>query len=192
MKNLYAVRYSRALIATKIREDDELVSVDISREGAEEVLVCTRFGYINRYDASEIRSWLPAFGVKALEMKSRTNDEVTGAHYFTEKDLCPAHAERKSQKNAPRRNTQGPPRQCRKQYVPMTKNRSNEIISSLVIHHKNANLDLDAYVYGSDGHQPLDYSQLRNATAPSGRKTLKKNIGNPEKLVITLNNDDFS
>lgn len=194
LKNLYAVRYSRALIATKIREDDELVSVDISREGAEEVLVCTRFGYINRYDASEIPVMAPpAFGVKALEMKSRTNDEVTGAHYFTEKDLLVLLTQKGNlRRMRPGEILKGRRVNVGKQYVPMTKNRSNEIISSLVIHHKNANLDLDAYVYGSDGHQPLDYSQLRNATVPSGRKILKKNIGNPEKLVITLNNDDFS
>lgn len=194
LKNLYAVRYSRALIATKIREDDELVSIDISREGAEEVLVCTRFGYINRYDASEIPVMAPpAFGVKALEMKSRSNDEVTGAHYFTEKDLLVLLTQKGNlRRMRPDEILKGRRVNVGKQYVPMTKNRSNEIISSLVIHHKNANLDLDAYVYGSDGHQPLDYSQLRNATAPSGRKILKKNIGNPEKLVITLNNDDFS
>lgn len=194
LKNLYAVRYSRALIATKIREDDELVSIDISREGAEEVLVCTRFGYINRYDASEIPVMAPpAFGVKALEMKSRSNDEVTGAHYFTEKDLLVLLTQKGNlRRMRPGEILKGRRVNVGKQYVPMTKNRSNEIISSLVIHHKNANLDLDAYVYGSDGHQPLDYSQLRNAMAPSGRKILKKNIGNPEKLVITLNNDDFS
>lgn len=194
LKSMYAVRYSRALIATKVREDDELVSVDISREGAEEVLVCTRFGYINRYDASEIPVMEPpAFGVKALEMKGRANDAVVGAHYVSEKDLLVLLSQKGNlRRMRPEEIIKGRRVNVGKQYVPMTKNRNNDIISSLVIHHKNANVDLDAFIYGTSGFEKIDYSLLRNATAPSGKKIIKKDIGEPEKLVITLNNDDFS
>lgn len=194
LKSMYAVRYSRALIATKVREDDELVSVDISREGAEEVLVCTRFGYINRYDASEIPVMEPpAFGVKALEMKGRANDAVVGAHYVSEKDLLLLLSQKGNlRRMRPEEIIKGRRVNVGKQYVPMTKNRNNDIISSLVIHHKNANVDLDAFIYGTSGFEKIDYSLLRNATAPSGKKVIKKDIGEPEKLVITLNNDDFS
>lgn len=194
LKSMYAVRYSRALIATKVREDDELVSVDISREGAEEVLVCTRFGYINRYDASEIPVMEPpAFGVKALEMKGRANDAVVGAHYVSEKDLLVLLSQKGNlRRMRPEEIIKGRRVNVGKQYVPMTKNRNNDIISSLVIHHKNANVDLDAFIYGTSGFEKIDYSLLRNATAPSGKKVIKKDIGEPEKLVITLNNDDFS
>lgn len=194
LKSMYAVRYSRALIATKVREDDELVSVDISREGAEEVLVCTRFGYINRYDASEIPVMEPpAFGVKALEMKGRANDAVVGAHYVSEKDLLVLLSQKGNlRRMRPEEIIKGRRVNVGKQYVPMTKNRNNDIISSLVIHHKNANVDLVAFIYGTSGFEKIDYSLLRNATAPSGKKIIKKDIGEPEKLVITLNNDDFS
>ena len=194
LKSMYAVRYSRALIATKVREDDELVSVDISREGAEEVLVCTRFGYINRYDASEIPVMEPpAFGVKALEMKGRANDAVVGAHYVSEKDLLVLLSQKGNlRRMRPEEIIKGRRVNVGKQYVPMTKNRNNDIISSLVIHHKNANVDLDAFIYGTSEFEKIDYSLLRNATAPSGKKVIKKDIGEPEKLVITLNNDDFS
>jgi len=194
LKSMYAVRYSRALIATKVREDDELVSVDISREGAEEVLVCTRFGYINRYDNSEIPVMEPpAFGVKALEMKGRANDAVVGAHYVSEKDLLVLLSQKGNlRRMRPEEIIKGRRVNVGKQYVPMTKNRNNDIISSLVIHHKNANVDLDAFIYGTSGFEKIDYSLLRNATAPSGKKVIKKDIGEPEKLVITLNNDDFS
>ncbi|HHZ11347.1 MAG TPA: hypothetical protein GYA05_01400, partial [Acholeplasmataceae bacterium] len=158
------------------------------------VLVCTRFGYINRYDASEIPVMEPpAFGVKALEMKGRANDAVVGAHYVSEKDLLVLLSQKGNlRRMRPEEIIKGRRVNVGKQYVPMTKNRNNDIISSLVIHHKNANVDLDAFIYGTSGFEKIDYSLLRNATAPSGKKIIKKDIGEPEKLVITLNNDDFS
>lgn len=194
LKDLYAVRYSRALIATKIRPDDQLVSVDISREGVEEVIVCTKFGYINRYDASEIPLMAPpSFGVKALEMKGRPNDEVIGAHYIGERDLLIILSQKGNLKRMrPDEILKGHRSNVGKQYVPMTRNGNNEIISSVIIHHKNANINLDAFIYGSEDYEAIDYSLLRSATAPSGKKIIKKNIGDPEKLVITRNNDDFS
>ncbi len=193
LKSLYAVRYSRALIATKIREDDELVSVDISREGDDEVVVCTRFGYINRYDAEEISIMAPAsFGVKALEMKNRPNDGVVGGHYVSSRDLLILLSQKGNIKRLrPDEIVKGHKNNVGKQYVPMTRNRNNEIISSEIIHSKNANINLDAYIFGSEAYEAIDYSLLRSATAPSGKKIIKKNIGNAEKLIITRNNDDF-
>lgn len=194
LKNLYAVRYSRALIATKIREDDELVSVDISRDGAEEVVVCTKFGYLNRYDADEVTIMAPpSFGVKALEMKNRPNDEVVGAHYISERDLLILLTKKGNiRRIRPDEITKGRRSNVGKQYVPMTRNRNNEVLSSEVIHAKNANQSLDAYIYGNEGIATIDYSLLRSATAPSGKKITKKNIGDAEKIVISKNNIDFT
>jgi len=65
VSEMNANRYSRALKATKIRPEDELVSVDISSEERTEVVVVTKEGFINRYDASEISIMAPpSFGVK--------------------------------------------------------------------------------------------------------------------------------
>ncbi|MDD3999692.1 MAG: DNA topoisomerase IV subunit A [Bacilli bacterium] len=193
LKDLYAVRYSRALKATKIRENDELVSVDISTEGDDEVVVCTRYGYINRYDAKEISIMAPAsFGVKALEMKGRPKDKVVGAHYVSNRDLLILLSQKGNiRRLRPDEIVKGRKNNVGKQYVPMTRTGSNEIISSEIIHSKNANLSLDAFIFASEGFEVIDYSLLRSATSPSGKKIIKKNIGNAEKLIITRNNDDF-
>lgn len=82
LKNYVAFRYSKSLLATKLRAGDELVSVDCGPNDSD-VVVITKEGYINRYKADEIPPMAPpAYGVKALEMKNRPGDEVIGGHYL--------------------------------------------------------------------------------------------------------------
>ena len=88
IKSFEVNRYSRSLRATKLRDDDEVVSVDITSAEDAEVVIATNQGYMNRYDSSEISIMEPAsFGVKSIEMKSRPDDYVVGAKYVLEKDL---------------------------------------------------------------------------------------------------------
>ena len=194
LSELKATRYSRALKATKIRDDDQLVSVDISIEENPEVIIATKEGYLNRYDASEISIMAPpSFGVKAIELKSRPHDEVVGAYYINEKDyLLLLTLKGNLRRIRPDEVIKGRRNNVGKQYVPMTKNRSNEIIHSDIIHYKNANQNLDAFILGESGLQVIDYSLLRDATSPSGKKFVQKDIGLPEKIIITRNNDDFA
>ena len=87
IKELEATRYSKALKATKLREDDLVVSVDICKGADHEVLIATKQGYMLRYDAKEISLFAPAsFGVKALELKNRPDDEIIGSYFVEPKD----------------------------------------------------------------------------------------------------------
>ena len=194
VRHLLANRFSRALKATKIRDDDELVSVDISTDPDPEVVVITEEGYINRYDASEISIMAPpSFGVKAIELKSRPYDKVVGGHYINNKDLIVLLTAKSNIKRLrPDEIIKGRKNNVGKQYVQMMKTTSNNVVSSKIIHRKNANLDLDSYVYGDIGFEKIDYSILKNATAAFGKKVTKANIGIPQKLIVVRNNNDFS
>jgi len=193
VNSLNATRYSKALKATKIRDDDELVSVDISNDEDTEVVVITEDGYISRYDAEEISVLAPAsYGVKAIELKNRPKDNVVGGHFVSEKDLlimltAKCHIKRLR----PDEIVKGHKNNVGKQYVQTNKNNSNQVIDSKIIHRKNANLDLDCYVYGTKGFDTIDYSLLRSATALSGKKINAKDVGKPLKLLIARNNNDF-
>ena len=61
------MRISKALKATKLRDDDKLVSIDVATGASGEVMVVTKLGFFLKYNASEISEFAPAsFGVKAL------------------------------------------------------------------------------------------------------------------------------
>ena len=88
IRELVATRYSKALKATKLRDGDEVVSVDICNGEDHEVMVVTKEGYMLRYNASEISLFAPpSFGVKAIELKNRPDDLVLGAFYVNPKDV---------------------------------------------------------------------------------------------------------
>ena len=88
ISSLKVNRYSKTLMATKLREDDEVVSVDVIKGENTEVIIATNDGYMNRYDAKEISIIEPSsFGVKSIELKSRPKDFVVGAKYVSEKDI---------------------------------------------------------------------------------------------------------
>lgn len=196
LKDLEATRYSRALKATKIRKGDLLKSVDIYNPNDKnvEVVVATKQGFMNRYDINEVSIMAPAsFGVKALEMKSRPDDEVVAGKVVTEKDLVILLTERGTIKRVkPNEVVFGKRNHVGKQYIQMTKTISNDVVFADVVHNKNANTNLDCYLIGSNGYTQIDYQMLRDATASTGKKIKSGNIGNPVKIVITKNNDDFS
>lgn len=193
IKHLDADRYSRALRATKIRDDDELVSVDISGEKDPEVIVVTQEGFMNRYDASEISIMAPpSFGVKAIELKNRPKDGVVGGFYIDEKDLIiTLSANSNIKRLRPEDIVKGRKNNVGKQYIQMMKTVDNSIIDASIVHRKNANLDLDTYILGTEGYEKIDYSVIRTATSPSGKKINNSNIGIPEKLIIVRNNNDL-
>ena len=65
-------RYSKVLKATKLRDGDKVVSADICTGRETEVVIATKEGYMNRYDAEEISVIEPAsFGVKAQTFPGR-------------------------------------------------------------------------------------------------------------------------
>lgn len=193
VKYLYATRYSRALRATKLKDDDEVVSVDISSVKNPEVVIVTSDGYMNRYNADEIPEMaVSAVGVKAIELKSRPKDKVIGGHFIDEKDLlvvlsanCNIKRFRYDEITKGKKNNVG------KQYIQMMKTVNNNLISSSIIHRKNANLDLDSYINGEEGYEKLDYSDLRSATSATGKKINSKKIKTPLKLFIVRNNNDL-
>jgi topoisomerase-4 subunit A len=193
IRELNANRFSRALKATKIREEDELVSVDISSEDRSEVVVLTKEGFMNRYNADEISVMAPpSFGVKAMELKSRPYDEVIGGHYIQQKDLIVILTIKGSIKRLrPDEILKGKKNHVGKQYLQITRTAPNFAIHSQIIHRKNANANLDCYLFGVKGHVDIDYAAVKNATAQTGKKVTTTDVGKPEKLVIVRNNNDF-
>ncbi len=194
ISELVATRYSRALKATKIRPDDELVSVDIGNGAGLEVAVITKEGFINRYNADEISIMAPeSFGVKAIELKNRPNDEVVKGRYIYPKDLIVLL----TSKGAIKRLTideifLGKKNNVGKPYVAITPTSPNYVIDANIIHKNNANIDLNCYIFGTKGHQPIEYALLKGATSASGKKLSLSGVGIPQKILITKNDNDFN
>ena len=85
LDKLKVSRYSKVVMATKLREGDEVVSADMMSGSSGEIVICTKDGFMNRYDAEEVSIIEPAsFGVKSIELKSRPNDYVVGAKVVKE------------------------------------------------------------------------------------------------------------
>lgn len=194
IRDLIATRYSKALKATKIRDNDELVSVDICNGLSREVVVITKEGFINRYDADEISIIAPAsYGVKAIELKNRPNDEVVAGRYISSKDLIVMLTMKGAIKRLkPEEVLKGRKNNVGKPYVQMTKTSPNYVIDADVIHKKNANLNLDCYLFGTKGYAQMDFDILKSATAVTGKKISMNNVGTPTNLVISRNNNDFN
>ncbi|MDD4212878.1 MAG: DNA gyrase C-terminal beta-propeller domain-containing protein, partial [Bacilli bacterium] len=194
ISELIATRYSRALKATKIRDDDELVSVDICSGPGKEVVVITKEGFINRYNSDEISIMAPAsFGVKAIELKNRPNDAVVAGRFVYSKDLIILLTAKGAIKRLSldeviigKKNNVGKP------YVQMTTTNPNYVIDADIIHKANAGLDLVCYLIGNKGHEQIEYSLLKSATSSSGKKISLSTIGTPKKLLISRNNNDFN
>ncbi len=195
VKNLVATRYSRALRATKLRDDDDLVvSVDISSDKKPEVVVITKDGFINRYSSSEIPEMgISAIGVKAMELKNRPDDYLVGGHYLDPKDtLVLLSANSNVKRLRPDEIILGRKNNMGKQYIQQMKTVNNEIISTSIIHKKNANADLDAYVLGEEGFIKVDYADIKTAVSATGKKLNTRKIKQIEKLVISRNNNDLN
>ncbi|MFA6627640.1 MAG: DNA topoisomerase IV subunit A [Bacilli bacterium] len=194
ISELVATRYSRALKATKVRDQDELVSVDICNGPGKEVVVITKEGFINRYNSDEISIMAPAsYGVKAIELKNRPKDEVVAGRFIYSKDLIILLTAKGTIKRLTleevfvgKKNNVGKP------YVQMTKTSPNYVIDADIIHKANAGLNLSCYLIGNKGYESLEYNLLKGATSVTGKKISLANIGTPIKLLISQNNNDFN
>ncbi|HRS30151.1 MAG TPA: DNA topoisomerase IV subunit A [Bacilli bacterium] len=186
-------RYSKVLKATKLREGDEVVSADCCTGDDYEVVIATKDGYMNRYNSSEISVLEPAsFGVKAIELKSRPDDYVVSAKFIKEKDIIILLTNRGNIKRMrPEEITKGKKNHVGKMYLKIVRSNMHEAVSMDVIHHKNANSDLESYIYCENGYVPIDYTILRIAIAENGRKMVPTEKGKPLEIVIQRNNYDI-
>lgn len=192
IKDLDATRFSKALKATKLREGDELVSVDICDGENKEVVMITKEGYITRYDASEISLFAPAsFGVKALEMKSRPKDEVVSGDYVNSKDVIILLTNKGVIKRFKVSEIlKGHKNHVGKQYVTSSKSSYSYIIDAKIVH--KSNIDdgyVESYVVGSQGLMSVDLGLVKGKT-----KTAASNmdIGKIESLLLVRNDKDFN
>lgn len=193
LSSLYVTRYSKALKATKLKEDDCVVSCDIATGNNYEVVIATKDGYMNRYDASEVSVIEPAsFGVKSIELKSRPNDYVVGAKYVSEKDIVVILTNRGNIKRLrPEEINKGKKNNVGKMYLKVVKSNMHEAIDLEVIHAKNANGDLASYIFCENGFVEIDYTVLRTAIADNGKKFVPSSHGKPYEIVICRNDYDL-
>ncbi len=194
LASLKVNRYSKVLQATKLRDGDEVVSADISGGDMLEVVVATKDGFMNRYDADEISVMeVASFGVKAIEMKSRPSDYVVGAKYVKDKDIILLLTNRGNIKrfkvdeiNKGKKNHVG------KMYLKVVRSNMHEGLALDVIHGVNANSDLASYIRCEKEFISIDYTILRKAIADNGMKMVTSSSGKPLDLVICRNDDDIN
>lgn len=187
IRNLNAERYSRALKATKIRDNDELVSVDICHGDENEVVMVTKLGFINRYNANEISLFAPAsFGVKALEMKGRPDDEVVAGHYIDGKDtIILLNQKGVIKKMKPNDIVKGKKNHVGRQYVTIAKKNPVYVVDCEIIHKNNTDFSNDdIFIEGTEGLTGLN----------TAGKTSPKigDIGSITKIIMARNNSDFA
>lgn len=193
LSSLYVTRYSKALKATKLKDDDAVVSADVVKGSNYEVVIATKDGFMNRYDASEISIIEPAsFGVKSIELKSRPNDYVVGAKYVSEKDIVLVLTNRGNIKRMrPEEINKGKKNNVGKMYLKVVRSNMHEAIDLEVIHAKNANSDLASYIFCEKGYVEIDYTILRTAIADNGKKFTTSENGKPYEISICRNDADL-
>lgn len=193
LSSLYVTRYSKALKATKLKDDDAVVSADVVKGSNYEVVIATKDGFMNRYDASEISVIEPAsFGVKSIELKSRPNDYVVGAKYVSEKDIVLILTNRGNIKRMrPEEINKGKKNNVGKMYLKAVRSNMHEAIDLEVIHAKNANSDLASYIFCDKGYVEIDYTILRTAIADNGKKFVSGDTGKPIEISICRNDADL-
>ncbi len=191
LSSLHVTRYSKALKATKLKDGDCVVSADVVTGSNYEVVIATKDGFMNRYDASEVSIIEPAsFGVKSIELKNRPNDYVVGAKYVSEKDIVLILTNRGNIKRLrPEEINKGKKNNVGKMYLKAVKSNMHEAIDLEVIHGKNANSDLASYVFCDDNYVDIDYTLLRTAIADNGKKFVSK--GKPQEIVVCRNQFDL-
>ncbi len=193
LSSLKVNRYSKVLQATKLKEGDEVVSADIATGSDLEVVIATKEGFMNRYDASEISVMEAAsFGVKSIELKNRPTDYVVGAKYVTEKDIILLLTNRGNIKRfKPEEINKGKKNHVGKMYLKVVRSNMHEGISLDVIHAKNTNSDLASYISCEKEFVSIDYTILRKAIADNGMKLVPSSAGKPYSIVICRNNYDL-
>ena len=133
-----------------------------------------------------------SFGVKAIELKSRPDDYVVSAKFIKEKDIIILLTNRGNIKRMrPEEITKGKKNHVGKMYLKIVRSNMHEAVTMDVIHHKNANSDLESYIYCENGYVPIDYTILRIAIAENGRKMVPTEKGKPLEIVIQRNNYDI-
>ena len=194
LANLEVNRFSKALKATKLRDGDRVVSADICTGDEGEVVVATKEGYMNRYDANEISVIEPAsFGVKSIEIKSRPRDEIVGAKYVNEKDIILLLTNRGNIKRMrPEEILKGKRSHVGKLYMKVVRSNPQYAIDLNVIRHKNANSGITNYILTDKGYVVIDYTELRLAIADNGKKMVPNDMGNALRLCIYHNNNDLN
>lgn len=193
LSSLKVNRYSKTLMATKLREGDEVVSVDVISGENVEVVVATHDGYMNRYDAKEISIIEPSsFGVKSIELKSRPKDYVVGAKYVTEKDIILLLTNRGNIKRMrPDEILKGKKNHVGKMYLKVVKSNMHNAINMDVIHGVNAKSTLACWIFCNEGKVDIDYTVLRIAIADNGKRFVTDDKMKPERIVISRNDNDL-
>lgn len=193
LSSLKVNRYSKVLQATKLRDDDEVVSADIMTGDEAEVVIATKDGFMNRYDAAEISVMEAAsFGVKAIEMKGRPADYVVGAKFVRDKDIILLLTNRGNVKRfRPEEINKGKKNHVGKMYLKVVRSNMHEAIALDVIHGKNANSDLASYISCEQEFVAIDYTILRKAIADNGMKLVPASAGKPISFVICRNDADL-
>ena len=193
LSSLKVNRYSKTLMATKLREGDEVVSVDVITGEDAEVVIATHDGYMNRYDAKEISIIEPSsFGVKSIELKSRPKDYVVGAKYVSEKDIILLLTNRGNIKRMrPDEILKGKKNHVGKMYLKVVKSNMHSAIHMDVIHGVNAKSSLACWIFCNEGKVDIDYTILRIAIADNGKRFVTDDKMKPERIVISRNDNDL-
>lgn len=193
LASLKVNRYSKVLQATKLKDNDEVVSADIATGSDMEIVIATKDGFMNRYDASEVSVMEAAsFGVKSIELKNRPTDYVVGAKYVTEKDIILLLTNRGNIKRfKPEEINKGKKNHVGKMYLKVVRSNMHEGISLDVIHAKNTNSDLASYIACEKEFVSIEYTILRKAISDNGMKLAPTSAGKPKSIVICRNNYDL-
>ena len=195
IKEFKAVRYSNALMATKIAPGDELINVDVCYKENNEVIVVSKEGFINRYDSKEISIYAPAsLGVKSIELKSRPNDEVVLARYVTSpKDLIICLLNKGTLKRIKVDEVfKGHKNNVGKSMIPMTKSNPNYVIGGEIIHRSNFDEKLNSYIVGSKMTAPLDFNNLKSSNPSLGKSITVSSLGKAQSIIIKKNDNDLN
>ena len=195
LKDMIATRYSKSLKATKIRKNDALVSVDISKDYDKslEIMIVTKEGFMNRYDAEEVSIMAPpSYGVKAIELKNRPNDAVVGAFFVQPKDLVTVLTDNGNIKRFKTDDIpKGKKNHVGKQYITLPKSFKAEVMSADVIHEERQDATLEGYILGQKGYETLDIQTIRAATAASGKKMSLEKIGKLNRIIFARKREDY-
>ena len=194
IKDFKATRYSNALMATKIREGDEIVNVDFCTGEKHDVVVITKEGFIARYEEKEVSIYAPAsFGMRATEFGTRKNDEVVAAFFANPKDVLILMQQKGNLKKFKVDDIVKIKRSnVAKAMIPMTKTNPNYIIDARIIHKTNLNENLSAFVFGDKGFTNIEFSSLKSSAPTLGKNANTQTIGKPQKLIISMNNKDLN
>ncbi len=194
ISELKATRYSNALMATKLREDDELVNIDYCSGTKKEVVVITKEGFASRYDEKEVSVYaIPSFGMRACEFGTRKDDTVVGAFLVSPKDSIILMQQKGNLKKFKveeitkiKRSNVGKP------LIPMAKTSPNYVVNAVVIHNQNLKTETEAYVIGDKGTMQIDYNSLKSSSPTLGKNANSQTIGKPIKIVLKRNNMDLN